>query len=146
MKKLDEVSLPETVTTFARVISKMQEYSGTSSTEILFGIGEQIGRALSRRFRSADLSGLLNELAGVRLQLNLGEMDVQKKDPTTIKIYGCNGCVQMPDSEGKTHCPFGEGLIGAILQERLGLGTRVRMVESVGRGTGYNVCTFVLEE
>ncbi|MBI2184212.1 MAG: hypothetical protein HYU39_04550 [Thaumarchaeota archaeon] len=141
---MDDVPLPDAVAIFAKVVSRMQEYSGLSSCELLSGVGEQVGRCLSRKMKSNDLNGLLEELAGVRLDLGLGEMDVQKKDPVVVKVYGCTGCVQMPDSEGKTQCPFGEGLLSGVVMGKLGLETVVKLTESVGRGTGYNVCTFVV--
>lgn len=140
------LDLPSMTAQFSGAIKQLQEYSGIPSHFIMLMIGEEIGHGISKKFTSNDIDDLLDKLSKLWKNIGLGEMEVQRQKPLILKIYGCIGCDNRNAPEKRVGCELYEGVMKAIFDDKLNLRVNFRLIESIGRGTGFNICTFEMSE
>ncbi|GAF82739.1 unnamed protein product [marine sediment metagenome] len=139
---MNSYDLSDLIVQFTSSIKPLQEYSGVDSHSMLLRIGEEIGYGISRRLSSNNMNDLLNEMDRLWKKLSLGEVEIQKDDPLTFKIYGCQVCGSTLGQQKRIGCELYEGVMNAILRERLKMHLNVKLVDTIGWGTGFNICTF----
>ncbi len=136
----DFVSL---VDIFAPALRRLQHVSGISSEALLRGVATSLGVELARAMTSTSFSSVVEELRVLFNSLRLGRVDVEPTSSgATLSVSECLGCEQIPDAMVATNCTLREGILRTIFEERLGVDTRVRLLESRGTEFGAKRCVF----
>lgn len=127
---------------FTTIRFGMEAY-GIDPNPIFKKLGTDFGNKIVRGFNSNDVEGLLGELSVFWNKHNMGTMSTIDNSNTAVRVDDCHHCCKM-QNVGKTLCSMDEGIIGGILSNKLGMDYTVQETECYG--TGYNHCTFVIEE
>ncbi len=105
--------------------------------------GREIGREFAKLMRTTEPIALIKEIASFWEVNRMGKISIVKAQPPfEIIIENCYECDGMPNI-GTTLCALDQGLIGAILDEKLGVKSTVKEKECWG--SGYNHCRFTIE-
>lgn len=118
------------------------ESLGIDTEPALHLAGTQIGKEIAKFMTSQEPKKLLREIARFWKSHNLGTLKILKTAPIEIMIRECYECGGMPDV-GKTLCALDEGMLESILNEKLGVKSKVAEVECAG--TGFKHCRFIIE-
>lgn len=105
--------------------------------------GEVMGRALARLLTSTSLADLLEELSERWASESLGEMEVESLSPLRLSLRSCYDCLGVKYGVGVPLCPYKEGLLKAVFEERLGQAFDV--TEEQCCGTFAEHCIFRIE-
>jgi predicted hydrocarbon binding protein len=126
---------------FHLVRSGMESY-GVDTSPALKKIGRDVGKTLAPRFTSTTAPELLKEVAVFWEAQGLGRVSIVKGDVPTIIVDDCFDCSTIPNI-GQTQCSMDEGILEAIIEEKLG--TRCSIQETECYGTGYHHCKFIIK-
>lgn len=126
---------------FHLVRSGMESY-GVDTSPALKKIGRDVGRKLAPRFKSRSAPELLAEVSRFWEAQGLGRVTIVKGDIPTIIVDDCFDCSTMPNI-GLTQCSLDEGILEAIIEERLKVQCSIQETECYG--TGYNHCKFIIK-
>ncbi|QLH74716.1 MAG: ArsR family transcriptional regulator [Methanomassiliicoccales archaeon] len=118
------------------------ESIGFNMDPILKDIGKQIGMEVSKRFKSENVEGLIQEVKEFYKEHELGEVVVYSIHPVTLIIKDEYDCSKAPDV-GRTLCLLNEGMLEAIFEVKLGMPLRVAEKETFG--SNFNMCKYVIE-
>lgn len=119
----------------------MESY-GVDTSPALKKMGRDVGRMMAPKFRSTNAKDLLAEVAGFWKEQGLGTVEVVKGDVPTILVYDCFDCNTMPNV-GRTQCSLDEGMLEAIIEEKLKV--RCSIEETECHGTGHQHCKFIIK-
>ncbi|MBI4257552.1 MAG: hypothetical protein HY619_01230 [Thaumarchaeota archaeon] len=103
-------------------------------------LGYELGHSISKLMTSTTLTELLQELASIWEQEGFGRMEPVSTSPLIINIYDCYDCLGNRYGVGVTLCPFKEGILKVIIEDRLGLPNEVVELECCG--TFQDHCRF----
>ncbi|HTY91480.1 MAG TPA: V4R domain-containing protein [Methanocella sp.] len=126
---------------FHLVRSGMESY-GVDTSPALKKIGRDVGRVLASHFKAKTASALLKEVSQFWEAQGLGIVRAVKGDVPTIIVDDCFDCSTMPDI-GHTQCSMDEGILEAIIEEKLKVKCSVEEVECYG--TGHHHCKFLIK-
>ena len=126
---------------FHLVRSGMESY-GVDTSPALKKIGRDVGRMLAPRFKATDASALLAEVSTFWAAEGLGRVTVIKGDVPSIIVDDCFDCSAMPDI-GRTQCSLDEGILEAIIEEKLKVQCSIQETECYG--TGHDHCKFIIK-
>jgi len=126
---------------FHLVRSGMESY-GVDTSPALKKIGRDVGRTLAPRFKSRDAASLLAEVSEFWEKEGLGRVTVLKGDVPSIVVDDCFDCSAMPDI-GRTQCSLDEGILEAIIEEKLKVQCSIQETECYG--TGHDHCKFIIK-
>jgi predicted hydrocarbon binding protein len=126
---------------FHLVRSGMESY-GVDTSPALKKIGRDVGRTLAPYFKSRTADALLKEVSAFWEAQGLGKVKILKGDVPTIIVDDCFDCSAMPNI-GRTQCSMDEGILEAIIEEKLKVKCSIEEVECYG--TGHNHCKFVIK-
>jgi len=126
---------------FHLVRSGMESY-GVDTSPALKKIGRDVGRMLAPRFKSRDAASLLAEVSAFWEKEGLGRVTVLKGDVPSIVVDDCFDCSSMPDI-GRTQCSMDEGILEAIIEEKLKVQCSIQETECYG--TGHDHCKFIIK-
>jgi predicted hydrocarbon binding protein len=118
------------------------EAIGFNMDPVLKDIGRQIGTEVSKRFKSDNVEGLIQEVKDFYREHELGEVVVFSIHPVTLIIKDEYDCSKAPDV-GRTLCLMNEGMLEAIFEAKLNMPLRV--VEKETFGANFNMCKYVIE-
>jgi uncharacterized protein len=119
----------------------MESY-GVDTSPALKKMGRDVGKVLSAQFHSTDMENLLGEIAVFWKEQGLGTVSPVKGDVPAFIVDDCFDCSTMPDI-GRTQCSMDEGIVEAIIEEKLKVRCSVEEVECYG--TGYHHCKFIVK-
>jgi hypothetical protein len=119
----------------------MESY-GVDTRPALKKIGRDIGRELSSYFVSDNIDGLIKEIGQFWEKQGLGKVKRLYTDVPTILVEDCFDCGTMPNV-GRTQCSLDEGILEAIIEEKLKVQCSIDEVEC--HGTGHSHCKFVIK-
>ena len=119
----------------------MESY-GVDTSPALKKIGRDVGRTLAPRFRATDAPGLLAEVSAFWEKEGLGRVTVLQGDVPSIIVDDCFDCSSMPDI-GRTQCSLDEGILEAIIEEKLKVQCSIQETECYG--TGHDHCKFIIK-
>ncbi len=126
-----------------RTMRYITEAMGIDAKPALRLTGREIGKELAKQIKATAPKDLLKELANFWETHRMGHLVLTRAElPYEIVIENCYECGGMPDV-GTTLCSLDEGLISAILDEKLGVKSTVKELECWG--TGYRHCRFTVE-
>lgn len=126
-----------------RTMRYITEAMGINAKPALKLTGREIGRELAKLMKSTVPEELLNELANFWETHRMGHITIIRAQlPFEIVIENCYECGGMPDV-GSTLCSLDEGLISAILDEKLGVKSVVKELECCG--SGHPHCRFTVD-
>lgn len=127
-----------------RIIKSVTQIMGEEGESILYSIGYDIGReSIAGSIKSADMEGILDEIAKLWSEFHLGIMKVAENGKVVkIRVFECFDCGGLPDV-GKTFCFFDTGIIAGVLDSKLGGKHSVEEVKC--SGTGYEYCEFEIK-
>jgi len=126
---------------FHLVRSGMESY-GFDTSPALKKIGRDVGRMLTPRFKSTTAPELLAEVSQFWSDQGLGKVRVVKADIPTIIVDDCFDCSTIPNI-GMTQCSLDEGILEAIIEEKLGVHCSIKEIECYG--TGHHHCKFIIK-
>lgn len=95
-------------------------------------IGAELGSTLAKTLESRSLQEVLSELVDVWNLQGLGELNIVSVDPLVLEIHNCYDCLGVKFGIGVPLCPFKEGLLKAILENKLGLPCEITETECCG--------------
>lgn len=119
----------------------MESY-GVDTRPALKKMGRDVGKVLASNFKSTTLPGLLSEVARFWESQGLGSVRAVKGDIPTIVVDDCFDCSTMPNV-GYTQCSLDEGMLEAIVEEKLKVRCSIEEVECYG--TGHDHCKFIIK-
>jgi len=128
-------------TLFHLVRSGMESY-GVDTSPALKKIGRDVGRTLAPNFKATTADGLLKEVSAFWASQGLGKVSILKGDIPTIVVDDCFDCSTMPNI-GRTQCSMDEGILEAIIEEKLKVKCSIEEIECYG--TGHNHCKFIIK-
>ena len=106
---------------------------GVSKQARLRAVGSEFGHIVARNISSSnDPDTVLAEIASFWNDYGLGEMEIEKADPTTFTLRNCYDCIGV--ESGDLLCGFKEGFVNAILNDRTGGIGSVEEVECCAMG------------
>jgi uncharacterized protein len=126
---------------FHLVRSGMESY-GVDTSPALKKIGRDVGKMLAPRFKSRDATALLAEVSEFWETEGLGHVTVLGGDVPSIVVDDCFDCSSMPDI-GRTQCSMDEGILEAIIEEKLKVQCSIQETECYG--TGHDHCKFIIK-
>lgn len=126
-----------------RAMRYIAQAMGMDTKPALRLTGREIGRELARLMHATEPIGLIKEIASFWESNRMGKISIVKSHlPFEIIIENCYECCGMPNV-GTTLCALDEGLISALLDEKLGVKSTVKEKECWG--SGYTHCRFTIE-
>lgn len=126
-----------------RAMRYVIEAMGIDTKPALQLTGREIGIELAKLMRATEPIALLKEIASFWEANKMGKISIIKATlPIEIIIENCYECGGMPNV-GTALCALDEGLISALLDEKLGVKSTVKEKECWG--LGYNHCRFTIE-
>lgn len=126
---------------FHLVRSGMESY-GVDTSPALKKIGRDVGRVLAPRFKAKTADDLLKEVSEFWEAQGLGKVRVMNGDVPTLVVDDCFDCSTMPNI-GLTQCSMDEGILEAIIEEKLKVKCSIEEVECYG--TGHHHCKFLIK-
>ncbi len=126
---------------FHLVRSGMESY-GVDTSPALKKIGRDVGRTLAPRFEATDTSRLLAKVSAFWEAEGLGHVTILKGDVPSIIVDDCFDCSAMPNI-GRTQCSMDEGILEAIIEEKLKVQCSIQETECYG--TGHDHCKFIIK-
>lgn len=126
---------------FHLVRSGMESY-GVDTSPVLKKIGRDVGRKLSSGFKSETAPELLAEVARFWSEQGLGKVRILDASIPTIVVDDCFDCSTIPNI-GMTQCSMDEGILEAIIEEKLKVRCSIHEIECYG--TGHHHCKFVIK-
>lgn len=126
---------------FHLVRSGMESY-GVDTSPALKKIGRDVGRMLAPQFKAKTADSLLAEVSKFWEAQGLGKVSIVKGDVPTIVVDDCFDCSTMPNI-GQTQCSMDEGILEAIIEEKLKVKCSIEEVECYG--TGHHHCKFLIK-
>ncbi|OPY30022.1 MAG: V4R domain protein [Methanocella sp. PtaU1.Bin125] len=118
------------------------ESCGVDTSPALKKIGRDVGRTLAPRFKARDAAALLAEVSAFWEKEGLGHVTVLEGDVPSIVVDDCFDCSAMPDI-GRTQCSLDEGILEAIIEEKLKVQCSIQETECYG--TGHDHCKFIIK-
>lgn len=92
---------------------------GISIDPLLYSAGTRVGRRIHDTVQDTTTSVLLDNIAGFWDLHNLGQVEIEKEDPLTLKFFDCFECRDFP-TIGKPVCAFESGVISSIFSDHFG--------------------------
>jgi hypothetical protein len=126
---------------FHLVRSGMESY-GVDASPLMKKIGRDVGKKLASKFKSNDMSGLLAEVSKFWADQGLGKVKMVKGDIPTIVVEDCFDCSTIPNI-GITQCSMDEGILEAIIEEKLKIKCSIEEIECYA--TGHKHCKFIIK-
>jgi len=126
---------------FHLVRSGMESY-GVDTSPALKKIGRDVGKTLAPHFKAKTADTLLKEVSEFWESQGLGKVSIVKGDVPTIVVDDCFDCSTMPNI-GQTQCSMDEGILEAIIEEKLKVKCSIEEVECYG--TGHHHCKFLIK-
>ncbi|WP_174591864.1 V4R domain-containing protein [Methanocella conradii] len=126
---------------FHLVRSGMESY-GVDTSPAMKKIGRDVGKALAPFFKARTADVLLKEVSEFWEAQGLGKVRILKSDVPTIIVDDCFDCSTMPNI-GRTQCSLDEGILEAIIEEKLKVKCSVEETECYG--TGFHHCKFIIK-
>lgn len=111
---------------FAPGILPLTRYLGLSSKQVMHELGEQIGKDAAARLSHLTAEQMIDELARVWHDYNIGVLTVESRDPLVLQISNCTVCGQLPGTGEMFECAFHEGFFQGALATKLGRPVTVR--------------------
>ena len=111
---------------FAPGILPLTRYLGLSSKQVMHELGEQIGKDAAARLSHLTAEQMIDELARVWHDYNIGVLTVESRDPLVLQISNCTVCGQLPGTGEMFECAFHEGFFQGALAAKLGRPVTVR--------------------
>jgi len=127
---------------YLKALQILSNLSGVSLSESQKILGYEFGKMLSRSLVGNNAHEILKELSLLLERNDLGHTEIEGQNPIRLTVYRCLGCEWIPDAEPSTStCPLREGLIEAVLHEKLNANVKVTSV-SAGSAYGEKICKF----
>ncbi len=127
----DEIA--ESVKVTMKALKDFFGVRGVSKQARLRAIGSEFGHIVARNISgSKDPDVVLAEIASFWNGYALGEMQIEKGDPTTFTLRNCYDCIGV--ESGDLLCGFKEGFVNSILNDRTGGIGSVEEVECCAMG------------
>lgn len=126
---------------FHLVRSGMESY-GVDTSPALKKIGHDVGKSLAPNFKSKTAPELLAEVSAFWEAQGLGRVSIVKGDVPTIVVDDCFDCSTIPNI-GRTQCSMDEGILEAIIEEKLKVKCSIEETECYG--TGFDHCKFIIK-
>ncbi len=111
------------------------ESLGVDAREVLYELGEEVGKRLARRCEEG-LKGLERVLSSVADSVRVR----RDGERVTVEVEGCRECSDLPYGPA---CPLEAGIVAGFLTELTGRRYRAEEVECCGEGAER--CVFVAE-
>lgn len=115
---------------------------GINIDPILHNAGKRVGDVFYEELKNCDLNKLLENIAIFWESKQLGQIEIQKLDPLTIRVYDCFECKDLPEI-GEPACSFDSGVLDAIFSKHFQ--RDVTTVETECYAMGNECCLFVIE-
>ena len=126
---------------FHLVRSGMESY-GVDTSPVMKKIGRDVGRMLAPRFKAKTAPELLAEVSKFWEDQGLGKVSIVAGDVPTIVVDDCFDCSSIPNI-GMTQCSMDEGILEAIIEEKLKVQCSIEEIECYG--TGHHHCKFIIK-
>lgn len=127
---------------YLKALQVLGNLSGVSLSESQKLLGYEYGKRLSQRIVGSNAHEILKEVSLLLEQNDLGHTEIEGQNPISLTVHRCLGCEWIPDAERFTStCPLREGLIEAVLHEKLKVNVKVTSV-STGSAYGEKICRF----
>ena len=109
-------------------------------------IGYQLGAELSKilRTKSPTIDSVIDEMGRYWFRHAIGEISWADRDNLLVEMKYCSDCFSRGYGAGYTLCPFKEGILRAVLEEKTGSKFKVHEIECCG--TQSNNCLFKIEK
>lgn len=120
----------------------MQTYARIRSDPLIWAVGWTIGHEIAQTLSSKNLTDLLSELTNLWSSLRFGEVTVDVGRPLTFVFDKCYGCFQVPGPNRMGRCPLQEGVLKAIIDEKLGTDSTVKHTAISVDSKGMRHCEF----
>jgi len=104
---------------FSPAIKALQSYLGFGSKDILYSLGEMMGRKASEKMGDKNLAEVLSELSKLWEHMDLGHLQVVSRSPLTLEVSNCMICGQLAGTGGMYECAFHEGFFHGVLSSNL---------------------------
>ncbi|MEM4310872.1 MAG: hypothetical protein QXX95_00580 [Nitrososphaerales archaeon] len=106
-------------------------------------LGYELGHSASRYLKATTMEELIDELSLIWSSYSLGQLELFSLKPLILDIYDCYDCLGNRYGVGVTLCPFKEGFLKAILEDKLGLKNEIVEIECCG--TFQTHCKFEIK-
>ena len=143
--KRAETKEEELATATKITMKALKEYFGLSPTAyawILQNVGSQLAHAFSKTVTAKELDVVIERMTTFWNTYGLGEMETVSKEPLTLEIRNCFDCLGNRYGVGEPLCPFKEGFVKTVLDDKLGTNVEVKEIECCG--TGSPICRFTV--
>ncbi len=134
------------ISSYSNAISLLQKRTKITNETLLYILGEYFGKALANDISAIELTDILKETFSIWKNEGLGRGSIEQENPLTITIKDCHGCDQVPNSNEILDCKFREGMLSAILDNKLETKSLVKYISSYGKVVGKKRCWFVVME
>jgi predicted hydrocarbon binding protein len=99
---------------FSPAIKALQGYLGFGSKDILYSLGEMMGRKVVEKLGDMNLTEVLSELSRLWVTMDIGHLKVVSRDPLTLEVSNCMICGQLAGTGGMYECAFHEGFFHGV--------------------------------
>jgi predicted hydrocarbon binding protein len=100
---------------FSPAIKALQGYLGFGSKDILYSLGEMMGRKVVEKLGGMNLPEVLTELSTLWETKDIGRLKIVSGDPLTLEVSNCMICGQLAGTGGMYECAFHEGFFHGVL-------------------------------
>jgi predicted hydrocarbon binding protein len=100
---------------FSPAIRALQSYLGFGSKDILYSLGEMMGRKVVEKLGGMSLTEVLYDLSKLWETMDIGHLKIVSRDPLTLEVSNCMICGQLAGTGGMYECAFHEGFFHGVL-------------------------------
>ncbi|MCE5213339.1 MAG: ArsR family transcriptional regulator [Methanobacterium sp.] len=120
-------------------VSLMEE--GVNIDPILHNAGIKIGETFYDELKSSQTDVLIKNITSFWQKHGLGRIELQKMEPTTIRIYDCFECEDLPKI-GRPACVFDSGILEAVFSKHFNREISVEEIKCYTMDDEY--CSFLI--
>lgn len=133
IEPLQNDEIAESVRATMRALEDLFKVRAAPRQAALRAIGSEFGHIVARNIsHSSNPDTILNEIASFWNGNALGEMSIEKDDPTSFTLRNCFEC--LGEEPADLLCGFKEGFVNAILNDQTGGIGSVEEVECCAKG------------
>jgi len=107
---------------------------------LLFRLGLELGHSVSKTLKGKSIDEVLEEIVNFWNYEGFGKMKISSYNPIILEGSECYDCLGLRYGVGELLCPFKEGFLKALLEDKLSLKVEVKELECCG--TFHNGCKF----
>ncbi len=109
---------------YGLAISKIQDHTGVPTSNLLFELGQRIGRSTGQTMTSNDIHSLIAEVSDLWGKIGMADLKINEAGLLEFTVSKCVNWSQFPNLV-PDRCHFHEGVFQGIIEERIGEGWSV---------------------